>query len=552
MIVGILGILKAGGAYVPVDPNYPVERIGYMLDDIGAGIAVSHKQSIAKLSSSKAIDLVLLDEDWAVISAQSSSNPTQTAKANQLAYIIYTSGSTGKPKGVMIEHENVYSFILWCKEEFLKSIFETVYASTSINFDLSIFEIFYPLSIGKKIRVIENGLVAGKYLPLDKYVLINTVPVVIETLLKEGTDLSSVSVINMAGEPIPLYVHKNLDSKRIEVRNLYGPTEDTTYSTIYRVRKDSPILIGKPISNTCVRVLNGEGQLAPIGVAGEICLGGSGLARGYLNRPDLTAERFVADTFEAEAALDYTRQVIWGRWLADGNIEYMGRIDDQVKIRGYRIELGEIESVLLQSGLVKQAVVIARQEANGNKQLVGYVVTEGTFDKQAIIENLETKLPGYMVPALWVQLESLPLTSNGKIDKKALPEADASETLTNQFVAARTETEKNLCSIWQQLLGIETVGIYDNFFELGGDSILTIQVVSRAGRLGYELRPKRYIYTPDCCAFSGHHSRTFSRRSDRRAGNINRYKRTVTNTAMVFAAGTAQPFSLQPECIIRH
>jgi amino acid adenylation domain-containing protein len=317
---------------------------------------------------------------------------------NQLAYVIYTSGSTGKPKGVMIEHGNLYSFMCWSKQEFASGHFEIVYASTSICFDLSIFEIFYPLSIGKPVRIIENGMHIGKYLSGDRFVLANSVPVVMEHLLKEGTDLANISLINMAGEPIPVHVQQGLDTDRIEVRNLYGPTEDTTYSTVYRLRKDEPLLIGKPVSNTRIYILKGHDQLVPLGIPGEICIAGSGLARGYLNRPELTAEKFVANPFSIAEGPRMYRTGDLGRWLPDGNIEYLGRIDDQVKIRGYRIELGEIESVLMESGLVSQAVVMAREDKEGNKRLVGYIVTPGQFESKTIVSYLQAKLPGYMVP----------------------------------------------------------------------------------------------------------------------------------------------------------
>jgi amino acid adenylation domain-containing protein len=301
MIVGMLAILKAGGAYVPIDPEYPQERISYMLEDTAAKIIISSSKTKSKLENAGGIDILELDEDWAAIGKESVNNLPTNPDPNQLAYVIYTSGSTGKPKGVMIEHGNLYSFICWSRDEFASSHFEIVYASTSICFDLSVFEIFYPLTIGKPVRIVENGLAIEKWLSQDSFVMTNTVPVVMEHLLKEGIDLSNITVINMAGEPVPLYVQQGLDTERIEVRNLYGPTEDTTYSTIYRLQKDEPLLIGKPISNTQVHITSADGQLVPIGVPGEICIAGSGVTRGYLNRPELTAEKFVSNPFSKEA-----------------------------------------------------------------------------------------------------------------------------------------------------------------------------------------------------------------------------------------------------------
>jgi len=479
MIVGIMGILKAGGAYVPIDPEYPEERISYMLEDTAASVVVSSKESRSRLQTEEGVEVIEMDGDWSTINYQlSTTNHQRVSQPHHLAYVIYTSGSTGKPKGVMIEHRSAYSFISWCQQEFLDSRFDIVYASTSICFDLSIFEIFYPLSIGRPVRVMEDGLHINKYLSKDCSVLINSVPVVIENLIKEGINLSNVSVINMAGEPISLYVQQNLDTENIEVRNLYGPTEDTTYSTVFRLREGVPVLIGKPISNTAIYILNECHELLPVGVIGEICLGGAGLARGYLHRSALTDEKFIPDPFSRDKGSRLYKTGDLGRWLADGNIEYLGRMDSQVKIRGYRIELGEIESVLQQSEFVNQAVVLAKADSKAIKRLVGYVVAKGTFNREAILSYLKGKLPEYMVPGLWMELKNLPLTSNGKIDRKALPDPDASELLTNQYVAPRNEVEEKLVAIWQEVLGVEQIGIEDNFFELGGHSLLAMKMVS--------------------------------------------------------------------------
>ena len=475
MIVGILGILKAGGAYVPIDPEYPQDRISYMLEDTGAKLVLSSEASREKLATGVAI--IEIDGDWEQIGKEKGSNLQSNISPEQLAYVIYTSGSTGKPKGVMIEHGNAYSFIAWCGNEFSSSQFDIVYATTSICFDLSVFELFYPLSSGKPVRILEDGLSIGNYIGRDTFILINTVPSVIEHLINEKTDLSHVSVLNMAGEPIPQRVLEGLDTQKIEVRNLYGPTEDTTYSTISVLENGKAITIGKPIWNTHIYILSGDKELSPIGVTGEICIGGAGLARGYLNRPELTNEKFIKDPFSKEQGARLYKTGDLGRWLPDGNIEYQGRVDDQVKIRGYRIELGEIESVLNKSEQVQQGLVLAKEDKQGNKRLIGYVVPKGTFDKQKIQEYLSTKLPDYMVPAIWVEMEVIPLTPNGKIDRKALPDPDMT-TQRAGYTAPRNATEVALVQIWQELLGVERVGIYDNFFELGGHSLLAMRVVS--------------------------------------------------------------------------
>ena len=478
MITAILGILKSGGAYVPIDPEYPEDRISYMLEDTAARIIISSKASRTKPGDNNKVTVISPDEDKPEIEKQSPDNPAVNIAANGLAYVIYTSGSTGKPKGVMIEHRNLYSFICWSKEEFASSRFDVVFASTSMCFDLSVYEMFYPLVTGKRVRIVRSGLEIQNYLDRETNILTNTVPVVIEHLLKEGADLSNISVINMAGEPISAYVQERLDADKTEVRNLYGPTEDTTYSTIFRIKNNEAVLIGKPISNSWAYILNEEGSLVPRGIAGEICLGGSGLARGYLNMPERTAEKFIADPFHAGERLYRTGDL--GRWLAaDGNIEYLGRIDDQVKVRGYRIELGEIETVLLQSGMVSQAVVIAKADHEGTKRLVAYVAAATGFSREEAKAHLAERLPEYMVPQVWVELEALPLTPNGKIDKKALPDPEASAFEAGEFVGPGTETEKQLAGIWQSLLGLERISIHDNFFELGGHSLLAMRMLSR-------------------------------------------------------------------------
>jgi aryl carrier-like protein len=279
----------------------------------------------------------------------------------------------------------------------------------------------------------------------------------------------------------------------IEILNGYGPTENTTFSLVYRVTESTinqPIPIGRPLNNRTALILDANNQLVPVGVSGEICLGGAGLSKGYLNQPELTAEKFVVNPFSGDKEEIIYKTGDQGRWLPDGNIEYLGRIDQQVKIRGYRIELGEIENVLLKSGLVKQGVVIAREDIPGIKRLVGYIVADGEVDKEAISKYLLEKLPEYMVPAIWVTLDSLPLTANGKINKKALPAPELGSLSKAEFIAPRNEPEAQLEKIWKELLHLERIGIHDNFFELGGDSILTIQVVSRARRLGFNLAPK--------------------------------------------------------------
>ncbi|MHA4842635.1 amino acid adenylation domain-containing protein [Flavitalea antarctica] len=478
MIVGMLAILKAGGAYVPIDLEYPLERISYMVTDSQAKIVITSPESRSKIPTSINADILEIDDDHEEIGRQSTVALNSPIQPNHLAYVIYTSGSTGQPKGVMIEHKNVYEFLCWSMQEFSDSQFDILYATTSICFDLSVFEIFFPLCVGKPVRLLVNGLQIGTYLHIDKSVFVNTVPVVIENLIKEGTPLGNITQLNLAGEPISQFVQQRLDVKTREVRNLYGPTEDTVYSMVFRLKQGEPVLIGKPISNTCIYILNDSQQLQPVGITGEICIAGAGISRGYLHRPELTDSRFVLNPFSKTTGSRMYKTGDLGRVLPTGDIEYLGRLDNQVKIRGYRIELGEIETILQQSSLVSQAAVLAKSDSNGIKHLVGYIVPNNGFDKDAIMMHLKSRMPEYMVPAIWVELQELPLTPNGKIDRKSLPEPRTTEFLNRNFVAPRNEIEDKLSTIWQQLLGKEKVSVYENFFELGGHSLLAMRVVS--------------------------------------------------------------------------
>lgn len=420
--------------------------------------------------------IILLGEDGTDFSDLPINKAENSLQADHLAYVIYTSGSTGKPKGVMIEHRSVVEFLFWCKDEFCSSNFDLVYAGTSICFDLSIFELFFPLSVGKPIRLLQNGLEIGKYLQNDSCVMVNTVPSIVGYLLEENVDLSNVSVLNMAGEPIPSKILKELDVENTEVRNLYGPSEDTTYSTSYKIDKERHMLIGKPISNTNIYIVSKENELNPVGVPGEICISGSGLARGYHNRRDLTQEKFVPNPFVANPSSRIYRTGDIGRWTPDGQLEYLGRLDDQVKVRGYRIELGEIERTLQLCEGVKQAVVLTHDAPNGDKQLVGYIVQEGFFQQQFVIDFLRKNLPEYMVPSLLIRLDEMPLTPNGKVDKKALPKPNVASAQTE--IAPRNEIERDLVAIWQELLQVDQVNIYDDFFQLGGHSLLATSFIA--------------------------------------------------------------------------
>jgi amino acid adenylation domain-containing protein len=468
LVVALVAVLKSGAAYVPIDPAYPQERIGYMISDSGCKLVIDEELMNGFLQKA--------DE-------YGSENLTSSrVTPNHLAYTIYTSGSTGQPKGVMIEHSNVVAFLSWCSEEFRHSDFDTVFATTSVCFDLSIFEIFYTLTAGKKLRVLPNGLAIPQYLHTSDKILANTVPGVVGTLLGEGTDFSNITVLNMAGEPIPTSYIRQLDCERIEVRNLYGPSEDTTYSTVYRIKGDGPVLVGRPISNTQVYITGSGGQLVPAGVTGEICISGAGLARGYLNKPGLTAEKFVTQTFNGKKERIY-KTGDFGRWTADGNIEFLGRKDNQVKVRGYRIELGEIENALQSIEGIEAAVAVAKTTAAGEKELVAYLAGSEALEVQELRSLLGKSLPAYMIPTHFVRLEELPLTPNGKVDRKRLPEPEGL-TISSaiEYTAPRNRPEEKLAAIWQDILQKEKIGIKDDFFNLGGHSLKATRLVSRIHR----------------------------------------------------------------------
>jgi amino acid adenylation domain-containing protein len=481
MLVGLLAIFKAGGAYVPLDPAYPQERLAFMLEDSSVPILLTQSRLLESFPQHKGC-FICLDTDWETITLFAEENPTSQVTPDNLSYIIYTSGSTGKPKGVAIEHRSPVALFYWAKNIFTVEDLAGVLASTSICFDLSVFELFLPLSVGGKVILAENALSLPTLPAVLEVTLINTVPSAIAELVRSSSIPASVCTVNLAGEPLQNQLVQQIYKQETiqRVFNLYGPSEDTTYSTFALVKKgDSIVTIGRPISNTQVYLLDEHLQPVPIGVSGELYIGGDGLARGYLNRPDLTQERFIPNPFN-NSKLYKTGDL--ARYLPDGNIDYLGRIDHQVKIRGYRIELGEIEAVLTQHPEVYSAVVIAREDIPGNKRLVAYLVPKIDTAPPNVGELrsfLKTKLPDYMVPAAFVFLSTMPLTLNGKIDRRALPEPDTSvRSQQADFVLASTLIEEAIALIWNEVFGFE-VSVRDNFVDLGGHSLLATQIISK-------------------------------------------------------------------------
>ncbi|WP_191488514.1 non-ribosomal peptide synthetase [Pseudomonas sp. FEN] len=501
MVVGLLAILKAGGGYVPLDPAYPAERIAYMLQD-SAPAAVLAQTATQDLLAGVSVPVINLDQGtWQDESVRNPEVPGLTSA--HLAYLIYTSGSTGLPKGVMIEHRNTVNFLTWAHAAFnglhtnaglldhrqSNSALSKTLFSTSLNFDLAVYECFAPLTSGGSIEVVKNVLELqhGEH----DIGLINTVPSALKALLEVDGLPKSVHTVNVAGEALKRSLVESLFEKTAVQRlcNLYGPSETTTYSSWVAMDREAGFAphIGKPVGNTQFYLLDEQQQPVPLGVPGEIYIGGAGVARGYLNRDDLTAERFLKDPFSPDSSARMYRTGDLGRYLADGNIEYLGRNDDQVKIRGFRIELGEIDARLAKHPAIHEAVVTAREDIPGDKRLVAYytLAAEPTsVDIDSLRRHLQEQLPEYMVPAIYVQLDALPLTPNGKLDRKALPAPDLEAIISRGYEAPQGETETTLARIWADVLKIERVGRHDHFFELGGHSLLAVSLIERMRQAG--------------------------------------------------------------------
>lgn len=469
LLIAMLAVLKSGAAYVPIDPRYPAERIAYICKDSNASVLITEREMAPLVSADYAGTVVSVDEQAAVINAYSGENLSIINQPADIAYLIYTSGSTGKPKGVMIRHLNTAAFFQWAQEEFKTSDYTIVYAASSICFDLSVFELLFTLTTGKSVRILASALDIKKYVGQDSKVMLNTVPSVIDSLQKEKVDLSTVTVINLAGEPLPERIVKSLDCQRIEVRNLYGPSEDTTYSTYYRLKGDETIIpIGRPIANSKAYIVDEDLNPLPHNVIGEICLSGDGVAAGYLNNPDLTQMKFIDNPFEPGTVLYRTGDL--GRWMNDGTIEFRGRNDYQVKLRGFRIELGEIEKTLEKYEGVTKAIVVV-STVGQSEFLAAYYTADKKLEATALKRFLEHSLPGYMVPSFIIHLNEWPLSGNGKIDRKALPAPLANTGKDTQIVAPADELEQALLDLWKEVLARDFISVTDNFFELGGHSL---------------------------------------------------------------------------------
>lgn len=499
LVIGLMGILKAGAAYVPIDPSYPQNRLAYMLEDSKVKVLLTQQTLLGKLPSHQA-ETICLDTEWNKIATESTAKPADRANAGNLAYMIYTSGSTGRPKGALNPHRGIVNRLLWMQDEYKLTSADSVMQKTPFSFDVSAWEFFWPLLTGARlVLAIPGGHQDPAYLInlicREKITVMHFVPSMLRAFL-EAPDVErcvSLREVICSGEALPYELQESfyarLSSTRLE--NLYGPTEaavDVTYWACPRLSDRKIVPIGRPVANTQTYILDQHLNPVPVGLPGELHLGGVQVGLGYFNQPELTKEKFIADPFSPVPGARLYKTGDLARYLADGNIEYLGRIDHQVKIRGLRIELGEIESVLSQHPAVRESVVVARHEAS-DARLVAYLVTAAPAPEAAALrEHLKNQLPDYMVPSAFVFLSQLPLSSNGKIDRKALPAPEHTRRELTPYLAPRNESEAELATIWAQVLRVPQVGVHDNFFELGGHSLLALRVVSRIRQqLGIDL-----------------------------------------------------------------
>ena len=504
MVVGLLGILKSGGAYVPLDPSYPADRLSYMLEDSAPRLLLTQEHLVRTLSHTSA-EIVTLDSGWGTIARQDSGNPHPRIAgltSRNLAYVIYTSGSTGKPKGAMNEHRAVVNRLRWMQDQYGLGTLDRVLQKTPFSFDVSVWEFFWTLMSGARLvmakpRGHQDPQYLARLIERAGVTTLHFVPSMLQAFLDRYApgECPSVRHLVCSGEELPEVLQRKCLECFPEARlsNLYGPTEAAVDVTAWECRREDEgkrVPIGHPIANLRIYLLDVSGQPVPIGVAGEIHIGGVGVGRGYHNKESLTRERFIPDPFSTDPQARLYKTGDLGRWRTDGAVEYLGRNDHQVKIRGFRIELGEIEAQLSRQPSVKEAVVVAREDIPGEKRLVAYWVAKdaSSVDTPAVAESLRAALkavlPEYMVPTAVVLLERLPVTPNGKLDRRGLPAPDLT-ALTRRYEAPEGHLEETLAAVWMELLQVRRVGRTDNFFELGGHSLHAVKLVGRmAERFG--------------------------------------------------------------------
>ena len=497
MVVALLGILKAGGAYVPLDPAYPSDRIKYVLDDARVQVLLTQQSLVASLPETAATVVCLEAESQ--IFRNGDGGPTKcNARPENLAYVIYTSGSTGKPKGVQLEHRSVVNFLHSMQREPGMTANDTLAAVTTLSFDIAGLELYLPLLVGGRLVVASreatmDGRMLMQLMARSGTTIMQATPTTWRVLLESGWVGDANLKVLVGGEALSADLARQLAQRCGSVWNMYGPTETTIWSSVYKVEgnDDKLVPIGKPIANTTFYILDSNRIAVADGIEGELYIGGEGLARGYFERDELTREKFVADPFSSLPGARMYRTGDLARYKPDGNVEFLGRIDHQVKIRGFRIELGEIEAVLEQHPGVHQAVVLAREDTPGDKRLIAYYGPEArdTLTPAELREHVGRQLPDYMTPSAYVQMERFPLTPNGKVDRKALPAPNLRDFEAEaEYVAPRNETERKLVRLWEETVGVSPISVTANFFELGGRSVLAARLFTKILRtFGEEL-----------------------------------------------------------------
>jgi len=510
MMVGLLGILKAGGAYLPLDPDFPKDLLAFMLSDADVSMLLTEERLLAELPEHKA-QIVCLDADKTTLAQQSSENPDCDGTPDNLAYVIYTSGSTGRPKGVQVPHRAVVNFLKSMQQEPGIAESDRLLAVTTLSFDIAVLELFLPLTAGASVVVASREVAADGNKLLETLqeagiTIMQATPASWSLLLTAGWDGTPPIKVLCGGEAMLPDLAFELLKRGESVWNLYGPTETTIWSTCYELSDpDGPVLIGRPIANTQVYVLDCHGQPVPNGVTGELYIGGVGVTRGYLQRPELTTERFVPDIFAGGDSRLY-RTGDLARWRADGLLEHLGRIDSQVKVRGFRIELGEIEAVLSEHASVSRVALTVWEAGPGDQRLVAHLVpTPGTqLVTTELRKYLGSKLPDYMVPQHYVELEEMPLTPNGKVDRKQLSAPKVVAGGNDQQQQPDTDAEKLVANIWSSLLGVDNIGRHDNFFELGGHSLLAVKAVVELEKASGTRVELRYLLLEDLVQIALH------------------------------------------------
>ncbi|MDQ2937387.1 MAG: amino acid adenylation domain-containing protein [Acidobacteriota bacterium] len=503
MLVGILGILKAGAAYVPLDPTYPSERLSLMLRDANVFVLLTQSHLLDGLPPHNGPRLSL-DSDWDIVAKERKDNSPAHTTPDNLAYVIYTSGSTGEPKGVMISHSGLVNYLSWCSDAYEVAKGCGALVHSSISFDLTITSLFSPLMVGRSVFLVDDGIenLAEALLARDNYSLVKITPAhlrALAELMPEDQVAGRVRALIIGGEALRM---ENLSFWRnhapaTRLINEYGPTETVVGCCVYEVGAgDSsfgPVPIGSPIANTQLYVLDESLQPVEKGVTGELYVGGDGVGLGYLNRRELTDDRFIPDPFNRDGHTRLYRTGDLASFNSAGILEYVGRIDNQVKIKGFRIELDEVETILKQCYGVRDCVVLAREDGTGEKRIIAYVVSDQREEEiDELRDFMKAKVPDFMVPTTFVRMDSLPLTANGKVDRKVLPAPGRRSNGYQQqsSMATHTAAQQKLMKIWAEVLKLERVGIHDNFFDLGGDSILGTLILARAAQAGVKISPR--------------------------------------------------------------